>query len=418
MIPSKYQFQELKVSITKRILKGGRNVNPDGESRVYIEIIVYHKDGTRKFRRIPTEVFVNPDNWNKKFDGSVSIKDPDHETKNDIINGYYTDYGNQLIKRERGTWVKGFDPKHLVKIDDMFPTTTKKLTDYIEDYITYRKGINTTYNTIKVFKTLKGRIENYEKDQNKTLTFEDITLSFSDSFYSYLLKEDYKTGTIQKCYTQFITVLTHFFERRDEMNLKISDTFKSKRFRRGKKSENEPHPLSHTEFEILKNYTFKTEHLKETQKRFLLQISLGCRYSDLFNITPDKINDNCLTYYPTKTRNKTNNKVVVPLNKISKSILQECNYDTRSLYVSNQKYNDGLDDMFKELIKEQPDTFKEVYTSHDGRDSFITFLIESGCDVPSLLRMVGQESYEMLKRYFKSTTEHITERMNNVQVFN
>lgn len=148
------------------------------------------------------------------------------------------------------------------------------------------------------------------------------------------------------------------------------------------------------------------------------QISLGCRYSDLFDITPDKIIDNCLTYYPTKTRNKVNNKVVVPLNKISKSILQECNYDTRPLYVSNQKYNDGLDLMFKELIKEKPDTFKEVYTSHDGRDSFITFLIESGCDVPSLLRMVGQESYEMLKRYFKSTTEHITERMRQVQVFN
>lgn len=88
------------------------------------------------------------------------------------------------------------------------------------------------------------------------------------------------------------------------------------------------------------------------------------------------------------------------------------------IQISNQKYNDGLEDMFKELIKEYPDTFKDTYTSHDARDTFITFCIQSGIDIPSLLKMVGQESYEIMRRYFKSSHDHMIEKMKEVMIFN
>ncbi len=418
MIPSKFKFQEDKIIIRKMIQKG-RNVNKEGECRVYIEIVRFLQDGKKKTRRIPTDIMVKPQNWNsKKFDGSVTNKDSDYISKNESIDSIFFKYADQLYKREKGTWVPEFDPKTLISIEDMFPIATKTLSDYIDDYLKYKKSINTPYNTLKNYTTLKNLIEKYEKHSKTELNFEDVNLSFSDSFYSYLLSEKYAIGTIHKTYTRLITILNYFYERREELNLKITDKFKGKRFRRGRKSENEPHALSNLEFETLLNHTFQKEEMRKNQKRFLLQCSLGCRYSDLFNITPDKIINGCLVYYPTKTRNKVNNKVEVPLNKISSRILKELKNDTRSLTISNQKYNDGLESMFEELIKVYPKIFSDTYTTHDARDTFITFCIHSGIDIPSLLKMVGQESYDIMKRYFKSSHDHIIDSMKEVMIFN
>ncbi len=418
MIPSKFKFQEDKIIIRKMIQKG-RNINKNGECRVYIEIVRFLNNGKKKTRRIPTNIMVKPQNWNSKlFDGVINNRDPDYFDKNESINSLFFAYAKQLMEREKGTWVPNFDPKDLISIDDMFPLSTKTIIDYIEDYIKFRESVNTPYNTLKNFTTLKNLLVKYEKHSNCKLNFEDINLSFSDTFQSYLLKEKYSIGTIHKTYTRLITILNYFYERREELNLKITDKFRGKRFRRGKKSENEPHPLSNLEFKTLLNHIFQNEEMRKNKKRFLIQCSLGCRYSDLFNITPDKIINGCLVYYPSKTRNKVNNKVEVPLNKISKGILEELKYDTRTLTISNQKYNDGLECMFRELIKEYPKIFNNVYTSHDARDTFITFCIQSGIDIPSLLKMVGQESYDVMKRYFKSAHEHIIESMNEVMIFN
>lgn len=417
MIKSKFEFQETKIIIRKMIQKG-RNVNKEGECKIYIEIIRFLTNGTRKTRRIPTEIFVKPQNWNSKKDGYVKTSDPESNHKNNVINTIFTDYALQLEQRERGTWDENFNPKDLVPLDDMFPKKTKTLTDYIDDYIKYRKSVNTPYNTLKSFTSLKNRIERYEKDKSIKLTFEDINLTFSDKFYSFLIEEEFEEGTISKTYTLLITILNYFYDRKDEMNLKLTDKFKNKRFRRGEKSENEPHPLIREEFEILCNHTFNNLEMKKNQTRFLLQCSLGCRYSDLFDIIPEKIVDDCLIYYPTKTRHKRENKVVVPLNKISKEILQGLKNDTRQLNISNQKYNDGLEKMFKELIKEYPHTFTDTYTSHDARDTFITFCLQSGVDIPSLLKMVGQESYEIMKKYFKAVPKHMIDRMKEVKFFN
>ena len=99
----------------------------------------------------------------------------------------------------------------------------------------------------------------------------------------------------------------------------------------------------------------------------LLQISLGCRYSDLFSFSPDMFSkDDILTYYPTKTRGKgLRNKITsCRLNQISKQILQEYDYDTRKLSISNQKFNDGIEDLCKELHREHPEHFtRNLYKS-------------------------------------------------------
>jgi integrase len=419
MIKSKYKYQEIKISIRKVILTSGRHIDKNGECKIYIEIISFYKDKTRKTIRIPTGVSVNPKNWNpKKDDGYVMPKDSEQDDKNTIINRTFLDYAGQLEMREQGQWKDSFKREDLISIEEMFPKTTKTLIDWIDDYIKYRKETGSPYNTTKNYGTLKNTIERYETDRKIKLTFEDVNLTFSDDFYSFLLSLQFTTGTIQKTYTRLITFLNHYHDRKEDYNIKISDRFRNKRFKHGDKSVNEPHPISKNEFEILVKHTFKNPEMNRTKTRFLLGSTTGMRYSDLFTITPDMITNECIVYYPQKTRHKRDNKVVVPLNPISKGILEGLNYDSTSLYISNQKYNDGLERMFNNL--NEVDEYKkmfDVYTTHDARDTFITTCIESGIDIPSLLAMCGQESYEVMKRYFKKSQEHAKEKMKQVEMF-
>jgi integrase len=420
MIESKMKFGETKISVRKTILTGGRNVSKQtGETKIYVEVIFFYKDGKRKTRRLDTGVNVRPGNFDKKKnDGSVKKSDSESESKNTIINRAWSDYILQLTAREKNQWDESYNPNNLVSLGDMFPKTTKNLLNYLDDYIEYRKSIQTPRNTLKEFTTLKNRLDRYEKDKNTKLTFEDINQTFSDSLYGFLLKEKFMTGTIMKTYEILITFLNYFFDRKDEQNIKLSDKFKSRNFKRGQKSQNEPHPLTHEEFDILLNHNFKTEHLNTTKERFILQCTTGMRYSDLFRITKDNIIEDCICYYPVKTIHKQDNRVECPLNKISKGILEKYDYDSSRLYVSNQKYNDAIEDMFKELNKEHPDIFDLNYTSHNCRDTFISYCAETNVDIPSLLKMVGQSDYYTMKKYFKTTTNHLKERMNDVQVFN
>ncbi len=360
MLRSKYQFQETKISIRNIILASasGRNINKKtGECKIYVEIIAFYADGKRKTKRIPTGVTVRPELWTPdKTGGTISKEDPEYFTKELEANNVFAKYVHQLAEREKGTWDESYNPDNLVSLDDMFPRVRKTLTDYIDDYIRYRKSINTPRGTYKEFTTCKNRLDGYEKSKNIKLTFDDMTLSFSDSFYAYLLnkpysfKKPYSSGTIHKTYAILITILNFFYERQEELNIKLSDKFRSKAFKRGVPSVNDPEPLSGEEFTILVNHTFDTDTLNKMKERFLFQCSTGMRYSDMFDVNRDKIKGDCIDYYPRKTVHKKDNFVSVPLNDLARSILGKYDFEMSRLKISNQKYNDGLRDMFSVLI--------------------------------------------------------------------
>lgn len=418
IIPSKYKIHEQRVSVRKIIKAAGRNIHKDGECKIYIEILAIQKDGKKHARLIDTNLKVNPKNWDSKtWDGQVKKKDPDYEHKNAILDEKYYLYCYQIQQRAKGEMVEGSPGQGLPSIDEMFPKVQKTLVQYLDEYIKYRKSTDAAANTIKSFGTLKYRLEEYQNENNIKLRFEDINLVFSDNFHAWMLKKDYNSSTIGKTYTLLITFLGYYWDRRDEINTGITDKFKNKRFRRGNtKGFNEAHPLSYEEWNILINHKFDNPHLELTKKRFMLAVSTGMRYSDLFNIKPENIIDGKIVYHPVKTRNKVNNVAQPPLNPISEGILKECGYDTTKIYVSNQKYNDALEDMWKELNKHHDNKFG-FYTSHDARDTFITFMLLEGVDVPTLLKMTGQESWLEMRKYAKIFSQHMNDSMAKVKIF-
>ena len=405
--------KETGLQIRSMILRNAKNVNKSQLCKVYIEIVSIFPDGKKSTRRIPVNVFVNPKHWNKK----VTKSDPEYEKKNILIDKELIKYKTNLLNREVGTWTKKELEEIPVAIADMFPKTTKTLTDYIDDYIKVRKSQKTPLGTLKEFTTCKNRLKAYESTLGYKLTFSDMNILFSNNLYSFLLLKPYSTGTIEKTYSILRTILNYFYEVKDELSIELSDKFRSKRWKKGEKSKNDPHPISNLEFNTLLNHVFESESLNKTKDRFLLQCSSGMRYSDLFLLKPENIKSDCIEYYPVKTIHKADNLVIVPLNDINNTILKKYDYDTSKLGISNQKYNLSLKEMFVELNKKYDSIDFDNYSTHDGRDTFITYSIAADVGIPYLLKMVGQNSYDVMKRYFKIDTNVLKSNMKKVSVF-
>ncbi len=397
--------------------------NSDGEVKIYIEILKYSYHGTGDYRkkilRISTEIWVHPQNWSQKKQ-KVLDKDPLCNEKNVVITDKHNAVENYLNKRKVlplsfrtpsviATNIEKFRTD-FEKLLELFPpekqSKVKGITEYLEEYVEYRKANGAARGTWKEFTTVKNRLVKYEKHTGKKLFFQDMTLTFSDNFSVWMNGVPYDTSTVEKSFTVLKTFLKHYYKRRHELKIQLDDSFMDEDFKKGKKKANAANPLSYNEFIELTQKTFSTPVLEKTKDRFILQCSTGLRYSDIDKITPEKIIKGRIVINPVKTEEvKDENRIYIDLNKFSRAILKKYGNDTSSLKISNQKYNLNLEDMFNELKWQKR-------TSHNGRDTFISICVTKKIPLEVILSWTGQGSYSVLKRYIKVPDEYKKSEMN------
>ena len=418
------QGYETKIyNVRKMILN---RMNKAGLVKVYIEISDYEYHSIKNYKksqtRISTDVWINPKNWNKKKQ-EISTDEPEYYKKNYLINKVYNEVKSAIDEATRpdpSPYISPFAPKWLISLFPHLKTSKKSLVNYVEDYWEFRKNQNTIYGTLKEFKTLKNRIAAFDEWNNSTTCMEDINLSWSNNFEIFLRnfannKKGYAEGTIEKTYTLLITVLNYYWDIKDELNTGVNDKFKNKRFKRGKKSSNMPNPLTFKQLEVLYKHDFKNNSLNKIKDRFTLQCYSGMRFSDIDKIKPDNIKNNTMFVYKPQKTSRYNKIVVQPLNNRLNEILKKYNYDTSSLKISNQKYNEILVHMFKILKNEYPDLgYKDKYTTHNGRDTFISLAVARGVDYKTILEWTGQSSYKIMDRYIGLSSDFKNNQMEKL----
>ncbi len=366
-------------------------VDKNGTAMIYIEQLSYDSNLKKVYKRIATGIRVKPIHWSKKKE-EVLKGDEDSVSKNQII----TEAFLKLISTDSKTLVK---------------QSPKGIDEFFDEYIELRKASGSPNGTVKEFKTCQNRLKGYESCVGKKLYFKDINHTFSDSFNVWLYKQKYSSGTIEKTFAILRTFMNHWYSRRSELHLEMNDSFKEKGWKKGEKSINDPHPVTSEDYLKLSTSNLDSVSLEKTRDRFLFQISTGLRYGDAFTVKPSNIVADCIKINPSKTIHKKNNTVYINLNPLSESILKKYNYDMRLLKISNQKYNKSLQELCKAC------ELSDIYTSHDGRDTFITNCINAGIDIPTILSWTGQESYEIMKRYFRIDEKKKAEDMKKIAVF-
>ena len=120
---------------------------------------------------------------------------------------------------------------------------------------------------------------------------------------------------------------------------------------------------------------------------FVFQCLIGCRVSDLYKFTKQNVINGAIEYIPRKTKDGHPITIRVPLNTIAKEILSKyaC-FDGKALfpYISEQKYNDAIKEIFalSEITRivtvlnpttreEEKRPINEIASSHLARRCFV-----------------------------------------------
>jgi site-specific recombinase XerD len=261
-------------------------------------------------------------------------------------------------------------------------------------------------------------------------------MKFSDDHTIWLSNKKYDPNTIKKHFSTLKTFLNHYFKRRDIYKIGIKADFLMKEFGESKTHFSPPLPLTNTEFLQL-YFDQHTDWQRKLSKdeikvkdMMLLQCSTGLRYSDLFRIVPSKIKNNIIFIEPVKTeRTKKDNLCKIPINYFSKHILERYKWNTTDIRITNQQYNKQIKIVaevmkFNSLVEKKEynglgDIIEKSYpkhqllSSHNMRDTFITLCVKSKIDIPTIMKYVGQSSWEVMQKYVKLDDNHLIEQMEN-----
>ncbi|RLB67788.1 MAG: hypothetical protein DRH08_02740 [Deltaproteobacteria bacterium] len=404
-----------------------------GKIRIEIEILKYQYLGTGKNQRerilIDTMQWVDPQHWNNKSE-KLSKKEENFVVKNNKINrtfaqvfGFISSKGQQEIDQ---TEIEEVD---FNKLRALFPSrreNRKTFADWIELYYNDKKDARRPYGTVKEFKTAMNRVKAFDKFRGKVTRLEHINLLWSKEINKWMINDadnpkrkdgkGYGEGTIHKTYVIIKEVLNDLWKNREDYNIpELTDKYQAKDFIKGKRSRNKPNAMTFEQREILYRQPFKTPYLEKCRKMMCLQAFTGIRWADIKRIRPENIVDDFLIFTPQKTAHH-NVEVVQPLNKESRALLIEVDFNTSVYDTSNQKYNDYILIVIEKLREKFPDAkFREKYTSHNFRDTFISLAVQKGVNFKSILIWVGQSSFAVMDRYIELTNDFNRLEMNRLE---
>lgn len=265
-----------------------------------------------------------------------------------------------------------------------------------------------TFNYLKKYSKLYG-----EPD------FIDIDLEFYQQFVDFLrtYEERDSTGTIIKSGLAINTIgkkiqtLKIFLNSATEQGINKYQKYKSRSFK-NLTEESDNIYLTKEELKIFYEFDFNSKpYLERVRDLFLVASNTGVRYSDLQQISPEKIKGDFIRL----KQHKTGGKVTIPVNPIVRAILNKYNGQLPKT-ISNQKYNKylkeaaklaGLDSIFIKTVSingmkvEKKHPKYELISSHTARRSFCTNAYKDNIPTLSIMAISGHKTESAFLKYIK-----------------
>lgn len=402
-----------------RLMIEATKANKAGDCTVYVEVSITKLGEKKKTVRIPTNIKVNANNWSAKSQSIIRGKSNEYYKINQTLIAQKESV-NEIIAEltNKGKF-------QLEEIKQRYLEKTAPVTigffDIYDDFL-QTKEQQLTHNGIKDYKTLRTHLVGFEKYRRNSIVISQVDNTFFEKFQVYLSKlkievkvkdsDEVKTklyadSTIQKN----LQTLRLFLNYQLEKGLPINKNYK--KFKIGSKPEIALITLEPEEFRLLLKKV-KNERLENTRKLFVLQCATGLRYSDMIKITKSHVRNNTIYMNSTKTRQK----LQIPLNSNSLEILKQCKYNTSTIAISNQKYNDYIKELC-ELAGINQDIMKigyrgnkevqeqlkkhDIMSSHHGRRFFITQNLINGIRPEVIMSMTGHTDFRSFKKYIAIT---------------
>ena len=190
--------------------------------------------------------------------------------------------------------------------------------------------------------------------------------------------------------------------------------------------------LTKPEIDVLYNAELSDEKLQRVRDIFLLQCFIGCRVGDLIELKTDNLVNGSVQFVPRKTKDNKEITVSIPLTARAKAIIERYSLPNGKLlpFISQQKYNDYLKDLFKNdkvnlnrtVIRLNPLTRNEeavklcdIASSHLARRSFVGNLFGK-VDTSIIISMTGHtKDSKAFGRYYSVNDELKTNALKNLE---
>lgn len=362
---------------------------------------------------------VNPKDWDAKKQKVKSTRGlSDGESINNVLDQIATI--SKEIFREYKLNEKFVSPIVIKKeLEDRMSIKTRKedttLFGFIEKYIEESKR-EKKESTIKTYLTTLKHLQDFNKKRSYPIEFETIDLEFYNKFKDYL---SFELGLALNSVGKQIKNLNTFLNSATAAGINQNLTFREKGFKKLTEDVNHIY-LNDTEIEAIYklnlSYNITWEEVRDI---FVIGCQTGLRFHDLSCLREHHIKKELKGEMIEFDTNKTGQKVIIPVAKRVKEILEKYNYQLPKV-ITNQKFNLYLKSIAElakikddvEIIKtvggkKQSLKYKkfELVTAHTARRSFATNVHLAGIASIDNMKMTGHKTESSFLKYIKTSQQ-------------
>jgi len=228
------------------------------------------------------------------------------------------------------------------------------------------------------------------KEFARIQTFNDINYNSIEEFDIYLRKTIKSSPTLYKRHTLF----KGYIDKAKKKGLIKSNPYDDFIIKKG--TSRDPIFLFEEELNQIIDYVptgMLSERIGKVKDLFLFQCFTGLAYADMANFSRDFIVENDGQKEIHGFRQKTKQRYMALLLPIAEEIADK--YDYKLPVMTNQKYNEYL----KQLA--QGAGITKPISTHSGRHTFATYLINKGISIESVSKILGHSNIRMTQHYAK-----------------
>lgn len=169
--------------------------------------------------------------------------------------------------------------------------------------------------------------------------------------------------------------------------------------------------------EIVYNYPYEYRFLRyRNHAIFSTFIFAGLRKQELLNLKYTDIDIENLTLFV--RQGKGNKDRIIPISYTLAQSIKKYKDERKRLNKTNPEFFSSLranvgftDNGLKKLVEQMRKSSKIFFTVHKLRHTFATLMLEGGCDIYSLSKMMGHSDIKTTTIYLAASAEHLRSQM-------
>lgn len=306
--------------------------------------------------------------------------------------------------------------KKITVKSDFFRIYQEFLDEKENDYT----GNSISNSTLKRYKCNKNLLEDFESNCKVKITLGKFDDKLYNRFLKYCIEEKkHSANTLHRNVGLLKTFLLWALNKKYTYNNNFIT------FKKPAKFTTDEIALNYEQVELIYNYDFSdNKRLERVRDLFVFGCTTGMRFGNYSTISRSDVDGNFIRVIDLKSKSKN---LAIPLNSISKSILEKYDYNLPS--ITNQKMNEYIKEVFKKLeftdeikktmkygdeLVDQKAEFWTRISSHTARRSFITIMKNKRVPDKVIMSYTGHTSLEVFNAYYRPSEDDKINYMNEV----